>query len=537
VKGNFLRKNLSREEAFIQGFFGFLPGFLSWALIALVVYFSITSPLAGAGIVIAFSFYWLLRTLYAVFFLQKARRRILVDKEHADWSARARGLDNVDEYLRGLYYGNPPEKNTPQDYSLSLHKAEIRDLRKTKNMPAKYDSFYHCVIIPLEDLEHGNFEACVESLRLGSFPAKRVMLLFTTQEPLASQLKSYVAGLDPDHRKAFHDIKVIGGSREPGAKGINKAHLINQAAGLAGIFFQKQGIPPEAVIVSYFDGPRALDNDYLSVLTYSYMVHPHREYVCFQPIPLFSENLGSTAPYLRGFELGSSFLELINTTSPMYLRRFYGNSLGLPLLARLGYLPEDVVSYSQGFSILARGDKSAIFEVVPLPVTIKADFLPPAREIKTMGHLRRRNQAFACSVEGFSYLMRLFLTDKKAPILEKIKYSILFLEEAVIYSLWPFLLSLIGWLPLLSIGKEFTHPMFYFALGRVRLFLFIFTLGGFLAAAGAVFSLVFPESQGKKTSAVFRSSGVVFLGVGAGFFARAMANLKAQTTYMLGKYF
>jgi hypothetical protein len=537
MKGNLLRTNLSREDAFFQILFGFLPGFFSWGLLLGMVYFSFKKPLIGAGISLAFSLYWIVKVCYLIIFVRQAQKRIVVDKEHADWRARAHGLADVDQYLRAIYYASPPEKNTPEDQSLSLHKDEIRDLRKVKDMPPKYELMHHCVIVALDDLEHGGFDACFESLRMGSFPAKKVMLFFVVEENLIEQLKSYVDGIDDEYKKSFYAIKVVGGSRGAAPNRLNKAHLINQAAGLASVFFQKQGIPSDCVIVSCFDRPCALDSEYLSSLTYFYMVNPYRSKVSFAPLPIFSEELSRIDPFLRGYEMGSSFLEVADSTLPMLSKRFYGNSIGLDLLLRLGMFAEDVVSYAQCFSIMACGNYSQVHEVVSLPIRFAADVAPGAGQIKTAATIARRNHDSACSVEGISYYMRLFLKSKDVPYLAKAKFFIQFIENSVVSALWPFLLSALGWLPLIFISRDFSRPMFYFCIDQTRLLLIMLSITGFIISVYAVTTLASNSKNKENPSEILRSLPIVIPGIILGFFSRAITGLKIQTSYMLGRYF
>ena len=537
MKGNYLRLNLSRENAFLQFLFGFLQGLFCWGFILSIVFISFKDPLTAIAIVMAFSLYWIIKVVYLIIFVKQTHKRLIVDEKYADWRARAEGLNDVSEYLRALHYANPPEKNSPEDHSLSLHKAEIRYLRKIKNMPANYAQIHHCVVFVLDELEHRSFDSMFESLRLGDFPAKRIMLFFVIEEGLREQLKSYVDGLDQEHKKVFYAIKIVSGSCGSGKDRLNKAHLVNQAVGLASVFFQKNGISGDSVIVSYFDRPYTLDTAYFSALTYSYMVHPYRNRVCFQPTLVFEQNLAQGDPFSRGYELGSSFLEVANATLPMHLRRFYGNSMSLELLLHLGFLPEDIVSYSQVFSIMAFGSSSEIYEVVPFPIRFAANVPVGSREIKTVATLKRRNFESACSVEGFSYFMRLFLRSKDVSILNKAKFFIQSMEASIVSSLWPLFLGVVGWLPFVLIGRDFSHPMFYFCQGQAKMLFIILSIVGFAITMHAATTLVFKPTNKEGPSAYLQSLPIVFLGVGFGFFSRAIANLKAQTSYMFGRYF
>jgi len=532
----YLRHNLNKEEKFLQALFGVLPGVVSWGVLIGIGVLAVQKPFVASAVVIAFSFYLILKVVYMTIFLKKAYKRLRIDEQQADWTVRARGLDAVDEYLRNLYYGGGPEPNSPEDRSLSFHKAEIRELREVKNMPMPYQHIYHCVVIPLVEEEYYVVNDMMESLRLSSFPPQRMAIFFAVGENRASAFQQDFKQLEEHFHGVFYAMHTVKVSANPASRLSLKAMAINAAVQAAGMFFEQNNISADCVIVSYFHSPCMLNPEYFSCLTYFYMVNPYRTKVVFTPIAVYTDAFKRESSAIQAFEIAGTSFEMAEAAASQWLSRFLGNSVSLQLLNEIGCLPVDVVSYSQVFSIKAFARNSNIYRVAPFYVRFPADIKMPGREPKTTGVIRRHLLLTAWGVECFAYFLRLYYRDRDMSFFQKLKYLIQSLEKYVVGATWPFLLSVLACLPFPFLSRDFSHPVFYYSVDRVIAVTILASLIGFAVNLHlcAVLSL-----RSKEKQPVF--NGIqsflpwIIMSV-TGFFSRAAAMLRVQTALLFGRY-
>lgn len=534
----YMRHNLSKEEKFIQALFGALPGLLSWIILIGVAILAINKPFVASIIVIAFGFYLILKVLYIIIFLKKTYKRLIIEEQQADWTVRARGLDALDEYLRNLYYGSGPEPNSPEDYSLSLHKAEIKELRATKNMPMPYQQIYQCVVIPFIEEEYYAINDMMESLRLSSFPPQRMAVFICVSESKAAEFhfQENYRQLEEHFRGVFYILRVVKIPNHLGIRLSVKARAINAGLYAAASFFEQNNISADCVIVSYFDSPCVLNPEYFSCLAYFYMVQPYRTKVTFAPIAVYTDELKRESTLVQAFEIATSSLELAEVGSPRESSRFLGNSLSLKLLNEIGYLPSDVISYSQSFSLEAFARNSNVYRIVPFYVRFPADIKIFRQEPKTIDIVHRRRVLAAWSVEGFAYFMRRHYRSKEISFMQKLKYMLRALEFYSFKATWPFLLSILAFLPLAFLRREFSHPVFYYSVSHIIMRTFIVSLLGFGVNLYLCIALTMP-SKAKYSILKDLPSFLPWLVISViGFFTNAAIMLGVQTALLFGRY-
>ncbi|MBN3040127.1 MAG: hypothetical protein JW867_03290 [Candidatus Omnitrophica bacterium] len=526
MKFSFSRSNLDLEAKFLQRCFEMLPGLLSWLAIIVFIAFAVYKPFIASGLMIAVYIYWILKVLYLNLNLKSAYKRLSVEEDAADWITRARGLNDVSEYLRHLYLTDIVEPNTPEDRSMSIHKAEIALLRKTKKMPMLLKDIHHCLIMPVASLREKELQSALESIQLSTFHPEKIMVLLLIDETMPSSEQEAVKNIQESFKSEFFKVMLVNASlTEPGLK-LSMPQALNMAAVKAGEYFKSEDISFQNVILTVFDRPCFLRHDFLSCLTYTFMVNPDRQEAVLQPIPSYSEGLLERDPGSGFSQISSMSFEAAQAVNPWSFSYFLPCSMSLELFSRTGYLPERILSYRQAFSYKVLLEKGDAFRVIPYYSRYLID-----------AGLEKAKAEQAWAAELFPIIMRGFMKTNALSFEQKLKRALFMLEDLVFKATWPFFLTIAGWMPLFFLGREFSDPLFYFNVPRIKGVIFLLSFLGFLNVLGLSLSLI-PAGK-KKQSIADKLKKIPGFTVSAvlAYFKTASQYLLAQTRMFFGNYY
>ncbi|MFH0985964.1 MAG: glycosyltransferase family 2 protein [Candidatus Omnitrophota bacterium] len=464
MKFHYSRQGLNKKEMFLQRFFEVLPGLTSWALLLGVVTLSVWAPLVAAIAVIAFMLAWILRLFYLTIFLLFSYVRLSVEK-NTDWLARIRGMDRFEAYLEEMR-GTPRGNGLYERASQWLHSKDMRRLKKSGNLPPCSSEIFHLVVIPVVKESPEVVEANVLSVvHNGVFPKQTVMVL-AVEARAERSIRDGMAQLAGKHRDQFMEFLLVehpdGVPGEARVKGANTSH----AARAAAKYFEDRKIPFENVIVSCFDADTVVVPNYFACLTYCFMNCPDRHRASFQPVPVFHNNIWEVPGFARVVETGSSFFQLIETTDPERLVTFSSHSMSFKALVEVGYWPADMISEDSGIFWKSYLHFDGRYQVVPIPTTLSMDIVDAGSWWGTVASLYKQKRRWAWGAENFPLVMRGFLGNKKIPFHDKLQHGFKLFEGQITWSTLPFLLTFVGWLPVISSGNEFANTVLYYNAGR-----------------------------------------------------------------------
>ena len=572
---NFSRHNLTGMEKAFQRVCEVIPGLLSWTVILGSFILSFFQPLFVAVAIVAFDFYWLLRIIYMTVFLILSYFRLSVEKS-TDWMARVKGLDNFGAYLPGLpetVFTPPPESHAcegvdewlsgrdsaprfernpekteatavrPRSFtlrskkglSLFLHKKELLELKAKGVKFPRSENIHHLIIIPVARESADIVEPGMLSMISGSFPSKRILVVFALEERAKESVKKGVLALKEKYKGDFLDVLVSahpdGIAGEARVKGANATHAAKEAAG----YLEAKKIPFENVIVSCFDSDTVVNPEYFACLTYRFMVTPERTRASFQPIPVYYNNIWNVPGFARVLETGSSFFQLIEATNPEKMVTFSSHSMSFKALVDVGYWPVDMVSDDSAIFWKSYVCFDGNYRVVPMYTTLSMDIVAADSVWKTMVNVYKQKRRWAWGVENFPIVMRGFAKNKRISLYNKFRLGFKLLEGHIAWTTWAFLLTIVGWLPALFATKAFQHSVVYYNAPRVAGT--IFNLAGFSLVASIILS-IFLLPPKKTKHPLFQRLIFAFewlLVPLIYLFLSAVPALDAQTRLMLGK--
>ena len=530
---SYTRRDLNRRETFLQRFFEVLPGLTSWTLLLGLVSLSVWAPLVAAIVVIAFMLAWVLRIFYLTIFLYFSYIRLSFEKG-TDWLARIRGVDRLDVYL-GEVRRLPREKDWHARMSLRIHQKDLERLEQSPVRPPRSSEIFHLVVIPVVKEMSEVVEVSVASVAGNEALSRQMLVVFALEGRAGESVKEGMRRIAAHYRSRFMEFLVVehpdGLPGEARVKGANATF----AAKAAARYFEDRKISFENVIVSCFDADTVVGPDYFACLTYGFMTCPDRHRASFQPIPMFHNNIWEVPGFARVIETGSSFFQFVETTDPERLVTFSSHSMSFKALVDVGYWSVDMISDDSGIFWKAYLHFDGLYQVVPLPITLSMDVVDAGSWWGTVVSLYKQKRRWAWGVENFPLVMRGFLANRKIPFYDKVRHTFKMFEGHVSWAVLPFILTFVGWLPVISSGSEFSNTVLYYSAGRFTQTIFGLST---LALLGTIAMSLWLLPKKKKRFTLFWTliHGLEwFLIPFILVFLSAMPALDAQTRLMLNR--
>jgi hypothetical protein len=427
---------MKRDER-LRRFFEILPGLCTWTTILGLVLFSVIKPLWVAIFIIVFDLYWVIRVGYFTTLLIFAYRRLEVEKK-INWLKRCEELEAIDGLKSSNIYQAvlfPVYKEGPEVLTSSI-KALIQSNYDKKKM-----------IVELAIEERGG-EAVWES-------AKELQKIFR------DNFYEFIITRHPDGIKG--EAKTKGANATWGAKVLKE-------------FLDSKKIDYEHVIISCFDADTCAEKEYFGCLAYHYVTNPKRTQSSYQPIPVYNNNIWYARSIARVIELGSSFMQMIETMRLDKFVTFSSHSMSFKTLVDVGYWPVDMISddsviYWKCF-LYFDGD----YFVIPMYVTVSLDIATDKAIIPTIIKQYKQKRRWAWGVENFPYVMMGFIKNKNIPLIKKIRRGFHLFESHYTWAVWAIIVTFIAPLPLIFGGVIFRQTMMGYNLPSIAAALFRVTI-------------------------------------------------------------
>lgn len=414
-----------------------VPGLATWTTILGLIIVSVIKPLWVAIFIIVFDLYWVIRVGYFTTLLVFAYRRLEVEKK-INWIKRCEELKAID----GLELSN----------------------------------IYQAVVFPVYKEGPEVLASSIQALIHSNYDKKKMIVELTIEQRGGEAVWENAKELQERFRKNFYEFII---TRHPdGIKGEAKTKGANATWGAKVLkeFLDARKIDYQHVIISCFDADTCAEKEYFGCLAYHYITNPKRTKSSYQPIPVYNNNIWHARSIARVIELGSSFMQMIETMRLDKFVTFSSHSMSFKTLVDVDYWPVDMISddsviYWKCF-LYFDGD----YSVMPMYVTVSLDIATDKTIIPTIVKQYKQKRRWAWGVENFPYVMMGFLKNKNIPLTKKIRRGFHLFESHYTWAVWAIIVTFIAPLPLIFGGVIFRQTMMGYNLPSIAAALFRVTI-------------------------------------------------------------
>ena len=469
-----------------------LPGALSWTILIGMLLASIYAPFFAAYFIIAFSIYWVLKTIFLSYHVRYNWRRL---KHHMslDWAVLVSRF--------------------------------------------KYDHFHHLVIFPFYGEPEEVVMGALEGLLEAKYDPKKLIVVLAAEERAGEADLEKARRAEEKYADKFgHFLVTVHPANTPGelaGKGSNTHHALHEVHNKV---IAPSQIPHKDILVSIFDIDTVVYPDYFNCFVWHFLTAENPYKSAFQPVPLFTNNLWEAPAVSRVMAMSSTFWQMIMQERPDRSATFSSHSVSYQALYEIGYGQANVVSEDSRIFWNLLIANNGNFEVIPISYPIAMDATVAPTLAGTIKNIYKQHRRWTYGVENWCYITYHFIKNKSIPL--KQRWSIGALQGEGYSSLVtnPILLFILGWAPIFLGTREFHETVLSYELPIMVRNLLIFAMLGLVVSSIISLSLTPPRPKGQsRFTYLVMAIQWIMVPLTMIIFS-AVPGLDAQTRLMLGQY-
>lgn len=542
-------KTTDKKERRLQRFLEVIPGILTWATLIGMFVFSFLLPIWVSIFVIAFDIYWIYRTIFIASYSIMAYQK-LQEGKHTDWWERCQNISNPENYAKeilqrinnmeagirnGLSYREKRKVRKEIEHLNGCYN-EVKRIEKIKDKVIDWRKIIHVVLLPTAGEPAEVIEPAIRAVAESNFPNEQIIILLATEEreprehrlDKVNYLRNKFKGVFRDFIVTTHVVK----DDEMKCKASNATFAARELAK----YLDNNNIDYKRVVLSNFDCDSVCHLQYFAALTYAYITDPKRLQRSYQPLPVYNNNLWDTNAFVRVIVTSSSFWHMYQSTRKEMVT-FSSHSEPFDTLVKVDFWPvnmisEDSIIYWKCYSYY-HGD----YQVTPIYLPISLDAVLAETYWKTIKNQYKQKRRWAYGIENFPIIMRSILPDRKINFFSKFKVAIEMLEGHHSWATAPFILALLGWMPLIFGGPNFSESVLAHNLPFITRYLMTLAMTGLVISVFLSFLMLPPRPEKYSRKKYIYMFLQWFLVPVIAPFLGAMPAVESQTRIMIKKYF
>lgn len=486
--------DLEGKDRILYRFLEMVPAIISWSTIVGIVLLSTYTPTTAAYLIIAFDLYWLLKTFYLSMH-QRYNWKRLRHNMQVDWK----------EMIGNL----------------------------------KYEHLYHLIILPYYKESEEIVEAAIQSIAASEYDTSKFILALAPEERAGEEATAIAKRMEEKYAGVFgHFVVSIHPKDLPNeikGKGPNITYCAEDSKKKV---VDAQNIPYENVIVSAFDIDTVVLPQYFLCLTWHFLTTENPHKTSFQPVPLYNNNIWEASAISRVAAFSSTFWQMIQQERSEKLTTFSSHSISFKALNEVGFWQKNMVSDDSrifwNLFLANDGDYSAV--AISYPVSMDATTAPTFSSM--LRNIYKQQFRWLWGVENVPYMLFGFIKNKAIPLKKKVFHTLVQLEGWWSLATHPFLILLLGWLPLVLGGDAFRDTVLSYQLPYITRDLMLFAMSGLILAAYISYSFMprLPDDYPKRKRKYFYAHLQWLLVPFTIVIFGAIPGLHAQTKLAFGKY-
>ncbi|MEX0652079.1 MAG: glycosyltransferase family 2 protein [Candidatus Paceibacterota bacterium] len=484
--------DLTGRDRVLYRLFEILPGLLSWVTLIGVVTLSFLAPAIAAYLIIGFSLFWLLKTIYLSVHVRHNWRRLRHNLS-VDWSERIVNL--------------------------------------------KHDHLWHLVLLPYYTEDYTTVQNTVQKLSETRGDKKKIIIVLAPEARAGASARDIAERVSEEFKNVFgHTLVAVHPKDLPGEMA-GKGSNISYAAEEARVrILDPEHIAYEDVVVSAFDIDTIVYPDYFQCLTWYFITTEDPHHTSFQPVPLYNNNIWDAPAFSRVAATSGTFWQMIQQERPEKLATFSSHAVSFKALHEVNYWQRNMVSEdSRIFWNLLFANKGN-YQVVPISYPVSMDANLAKNSWNTFKNIYKQYRRWGYGVENVPYILYTALKSKEFPFWKKVRLSWVQIEGFWSLTTHPLVLFSLGWLPLLVGGREFSTTILSYNLPIVaRTFLTLSMFG--LVISAIISTTLLPKRPAHHSKFRYITMVLQWILVPVTMIVfSAIPGLDAQTRLMFGKY-
>lgn len=483
---------LTGKDRRFYRFLEIVPGVAAWSTIIGIILASIYTPFIAAYFIIAFSIYWVLKTIFLSYHVRYNWKRL---KHHME-----------------LDWGQMLQRFT-------------------------YDQYYHLVIFPFYKEPAEVLAGTIEGVLAANYDPQKLIIVFAAEARAGAEAQALAQDLKTKHGDTFghfvvttHPDDIVG---EIAGKGSNVHWALQQVKQQV---IDVHNIPHKNILASIFDIDTVIYPDYFNCLMWFFLTAENPYKSCFQPVPLFTNNLWEATALSRVMAMSSTFWQMIMQERPEKAATFSSHSVSFQALYEIGYGQANVVSEDSRifWNLMIANDGD--FAVVSMSYPVAMDATTAASFWGTIKNIYRQHRRWTYGVENWCYIVYHFTKNKAIPLRKR--WGTALLQGEGYWSLVtnPIMLFILGWAPIFLGTREFHETVLSYELPIMVRNLLIVAMFGLVVSAVISLSLTPPRPDGHSR---FRYLVMMLQWIMVPMTMivfSAIPGLDAQTRLMFGRY-
>ncbi|HDH07716.1 MAG TPA: glycosyltransferase family 2 protein [Candidatus Moranbacteria bacterium] len=413
---------------------------------------------------------------------------------------------------------------------------EVKALEKIKDKILDWRKIVHVVLLPTAGESTGTIEPAIQAVADSNFPNEQIIILLATEErepkrqrlEKANYLRNKFKGVFRDFLVTTHIVR----DNEMKCKASNATFAARELMK----YLNQHNIDYKRVLLSNFDCDSVCHSQYFAALTYSYIIDPKRLQRSYQPLPMYHNNLWDTNAFVRVIVTSSSFWHMYQSTRKEMVT-FSSHSEPFDTLVKVDFWPvnmisEDSIIYWKCYSYY-HGD----YQVTPIYLPISLDAVLAETYWKTIKNQYKQKRRWAYGIENFPVIMRSISPDKKIKLFSKLRIAFEMLEGHHSWATAPFILAILGWMPLIFGGSAFNESVLAHNLPFITRYLMTLAMTGLVISMFLSFLMLPPRPKKHSRKKYIYMFLQWFLVPIIAPFLGAMPAIESQTRILTKKYF
>jgi cellulose synthase/poly-beta-1,6-N-acetylglucosamine synthase-like glycosyltransferase len=420
--------------------FEILPGAITWSVLILPFVLSQFSPHLTVFFIVAYLLLWFVKAIGLDIRAIQGYRTMKLH-ERLPWRQMLAELQARET--------SEPDKRIPKWHYDNVRRA------KEISPPVKPDDIYHAIIVATWNEAREVLEPTVQSVIDSDYDMKKVIFILAYEQRGGPDVEARAKQLIADYKGHFKFAMASKHIDLPGEV-VGKGGNITHAGRDLQAYLEREQIDPLRVIVTTLDSDNRPHKQYLNALSYIYAMCPEPQYVSFQPIPVFNNNIWDAPAPMRVIATGNTFWNVVLSLRPHMIRNFSSHAQGMRALIDTDFwsvrtIVEDGHQYWRTyFRYEGRHD------VYPIFLPIHQDAVLSNTMIKTLKAQFIQLRRWAWGASDIAYVLEKgFFTPNKVPKVDLTMKFFRLLEGHVSWATAPLILAFSAFIPLLFNPQDY----------------------------------------------------------------------------------